>query len=370
MVVSLPYGPVSSVHSTFRRSDLSHSPYVFFYEVTRACDLVCQHCRADAQRQSHPNELDPAAGKRLIRQLNAFPKPPILVLTGGDPMKRRDIFELVEFAAHNGVRTAMTPSATPLMTRQAVRRLKDVGLERIAVSLDGADPATHDALRQVAGSYDRTRQIMADARDAGFPLQVNTTVTRRNLDQIDLMANQLAEEHITLWSLFFLVPVGRAHQAQSITAAEYEQVFARLWRHALQHPYGIKTTEAHHYRRFVLQRRRERQRDPNTREHGTPRRPPVGISDGNGVMFVSHIGEIFPSGFLPIECGRFPFDSVVDVYQRSALFVALRNPDQFKGKCGRCEYRRICGGSRARAFAYTGDPLESDPDCIYEPHTG
>lgn len=357
----------------YTRADFSRSPMVVFYEVTRACDLACKHCRACAQPLRDPNELGSEEARGLIAQLTEFPKPPLLVFTGGDPLKRPDVFDLVCHSVKLGLETAMTPSATPLVTREAIQQLREAGLSRLAVSLDGADAATHDEFRGVSGSFQRTFEVMADARQAGLPLQVNTTITRRNIDQVDALADLLAVQEIVLWSVFFLVPVGRGVDELRISPAEYEAVFERLWNHAQRQPYGIKTTEAPHYRRFVLQRRGNPQQcrgscspatsklDANT----SPQRAPLGINDGKGVMFIDHTGQVFPTGFLPIACGRFPLDSVVDVYQHSTLFRRLRDPDSFEGKCGLCEFRHACGGSRARAYALSGNPLASDPDCAY-----
>jgi radical SAM protein len=348
-------------------ADLSHSPFLVFYEITRACDLACAHCRACAQSRRHPLELTTGESLDLVDNLLRFDKPPLLVLTGGDPLKRPDVFDVVSYAVNRGLQVAMTPSATPLVTRQALARLRDAGLGRLAVSLDAADAATHDAFRRVPGSYQRTLEILADARDLGLSLQINTTITSGNVHQVDAMADLVARQGVALWSVFFLVPVGRGQDQQRISPEQYEAVFERLWHHASTRPMGIKTTEAHHYRRFVLQRMGNPQRHAPSHAGDRLHRAPLGINDGKGVLFVSHTGQIFPSGFMPIECGRFPRDCVVDVYRHSDLFRALRRPDEFHGKCGRCEFRHICGGSRARAYALTGDPLASEPDCIYQP---
>jgi radical SAM protein with 4Fe4S-binding SPASM domain len=250
----------------------------------------------------------------------------------------------------------MTPSATPLVTRDAIARLKKSGLHRLAVSLDGADAATHDGFRGVAGSFQRTMEVVRDARRAHLPVQINITIARHNVAQLDAIADLLSDLDIELWSVFFLVPTGRALAEQRLSADECEAVFEKLWRHTKRQRYTIKTTEAPHFRRFLLQR--------NTH---LPTAGAIGTNDGRGVMFVSHIGEIYPSGFLPICCGRFPLDSLVRVYQSAELFVALRDGSRLRGKCGECEFRNICGGSRARAFGINGDPLAEEPDCTYQP---
>ncbi len=352
----------------YTADDFHHSPFVVFYELTRACDLACAHCRACAQPMRHPGELTPAQSRQLMDDLARFPKPPLVVFTGGDPLKREDIFDLTRYAVRQtGLTVAMTPSATPLVTPEALSNLQQAGLSRLAVSLDGVDARTHDDFRRVAGSYDLTLTIMTQARRMGLPLQVNTTITRRNEHQVDALASFLGTQGIVLWSVFFLIPVGRGLREERISPQGYERVFERLWHHAGRQPYGIKTTEAHHYRRFVLERQGDPQRDPAA--HAGPRiqRAPLGVNDGKGVLFISHVGQVFPSGFMPIDCGRFPRQSVVDIYQQSPLLRQLRDPDLLQGKCGVCEHRAICGGSRARAYALTRNPLASEPDCLFQP---
>jgi radical SAM protein len=350
--------------------DFSQSPLIVFYELTRACDLVCLHCRACAQAQSDANELTTCESKQLIDRLTRFPRPPMLVLTGGDPLKRGDVFELIEHAVASGLETAITPSATPLVTDRAVRRLRDEGIARLAVSLDGADAATHDRMRGVGGSFDQTLRILAAGRECEIPVQVNTTLTPANLDQIEAMAELMERAEIVLWSVFFIVPVGRATAGLRLFAAQHEQVFARLWEESRRRPYAIKTTEAPHYRRFVVQQRKSA--SGATTIPGTApdvRGRFLGVNDGKGIMFISHTGLIHPSGFLPIVCGMFPFNDPVVVYQDSPLFRRLRDADRLQGECGVCEFRKICGGSRARAFAVTGDPFASEPDCVYTPRS-
>ena len=351
----------------YTADDFAHSPFVLFYEITRACDLLCKHCRACAQPNKHPNELTAEQSRTLIGQIASFPKPPVLIFTGGDPMKRDDVYDLVSLAVSKGVSTAMTPSATPLVTREALTKLKEAGLSRLAVSLDGIDARTHDEFRGVPGSFDRTLEIMREAREIGLPLQVNTTITNRNVDQVDPLAEMLEGMGIVLWSVFFLVPVGRGLAEQRVAPAQYEQIFERLYQHSITRSYGIKTTEAPHYRRFVLQRNGNPQHQPGAMPPGRIQRAPLGVNDGKGTLFVSHTGRVYPSGFLPIDCGKFPEESIIDIYQKSELFNKLRNPDLFHGKCGCCEYRQLCGGSRARAYALTRDPLGSEIDCGYLP---
>jgi radical SAM protein len=347
--------------------DFNVSPMIVFYELTRACDLVCLHCRACAQSRPDPNELSNSLSRRLIDQVASFPARPMLVLTGGDPLKRADVYDLISHAVDRGLETAITPSPTPLVTAEAIGRLKAAGIHRMAVSIDGADAETHDALRGVAGSFAQTQRIMAEARELRIPVQVNTTLNPTNYGQIEAIADMLADQGIVLWSVFLIVPVGRATESLRLSGAQYEAAFARLYVQSQRQPYGIKTTEGMHYRRFVAQQQvRARQAGERTGV-ARPRYLTMGINDGKGVMFVSHTGLIHPSGFMPLLCGMFPFNHVVDVYQKSPIFRRLRQPDTFEGKCGYCEYRNLCGGSRARAYNVTGNPYAAETDCIYQP---
>ncbi len=381
--------------------DFGQGPLMFYYEVTQACDLECQHCRASAQPEADPEQLGTAQSLALLEQVATFPQPPVVVFTGGDPLKRPDLLELIGHARELGLQTALTPSATPLATFDALRQAQQAGISCLGISLDGADAPTHDAFRGWEGSYERTLQMLGYARELELPVQVNTTVTRRNVADIDAMAELFADQQIMMWSVFFLVPVGRGTLEERIAPEEYEVVFEKLWRQSQRQPYGIKTTEAPHYRRFVIEQggdplagrthpRLERgggrgeqlpavagdmpasedekkSSPPAGSRIGRAHRAPLGVGDGKGVMFVSHTGEIYPAGFLPLVCGRFPEVSVVTTYQSHPTFVALREPAGFGGKCGICEYRDICGGSRSRAFAVTGDPLGDEPDCVYIP---
>lgn len=350
----------------YARSDANHSPLLVFYELTQACDLACTHCRACAQPRANPCELNSDESKKLIDQLAEFPKPPMLVLTGGDPLKRQDIYELIDHAKSRGLDVSITPAATELASDDAIRRLQERGVSRLAVSLDGADAEMHDGLRRVPGSFRKTLDILRSARDIGLPTQVNTVVTRANWHHIDRLAELLANEGIVLWSVFFVVPVGRAAENYCLSATETEAVFEMLWAQSKRNNYLIKTTEAPHYRRFVQQQLKASKAQPGqSRQPG--RGVPTGLNDGKGVMFVSHTGMIHPSGFMPIVCGVFPFEHVVRVYQESPIFRGLRDAERLEGKCGACEYRNLCGGSRARAYATTGNPFAEEPTCVYVP---
>jgi AdoMet-dependent heme synthase len=348
--------------------DLNQCPLIVIWETTQSCDLACCHCRASAQPMRHPLELTTRESEKLIRDV-ADLRPPIFIFTGGDPLKRPDIYHLVRYAASYNLHPAMTPSATPLLTREAIFELKRAGLSRLAVSLDGSVPALHDVFRGVEGSFARTLQAIQWANEAGVPIQVNTTLSHRNLHDLDDMAALLKEFKLVLWSLFFLVPTGRGQTEGLPTAEEFEQTFAKLYKFAQEMPYKIKTTEAQHYRRFILQQRSLRKKTPIADLIGSGQSIPgvLPINDGKGFVFVSHIGEVFPSGFLPVSAGTVRKQSLTDIYRNSELLVSLRDTSNLKGKCHECEFKEICGGSRARAYALNGDMFAEDSCCSYIP---
>ncbi len=337
--------------------DFSQAPFLVIWEVTQACDLACVHCRASALARRNPLELSTEEGFHLLEEIRGFGDP-LMVFTGGDPLKRPDLFALVEHSVGLGLRTTVTPSATPLLTREAIQRFRATGVARMALSLDGPDAESHDGFRRVAGSFDRTLAALELAREAGLPTQVNTTVTRRNAHRLDEIAALVERSGARLWSVFFLVATGRAAVEDDLDAAGYERVFEFLYELARTAPFALKTTEAQHYRRYVAQRRKAA---------GEPVGPQPAINDGKGFVFVSHTGQIFPSGFLPVAAGNVRRDSLRDIYRTSPLFRSLRDSAQLGGKCGRCEFRNLCGGSRSRAYALTGDYLAEDQRCIYQP---
>lgn len=352
--------------------DFNQRPFIAIWEVTQACDLACVHCRASAQPERHPMELTTAEGKDLINQVAAF-EVPVFVLTGGDPIKRPDLFELIAHARSVGVRVSLTPSATPLLTRDIIVRLKEAGLARLAVSMDGFCPATHDAFRGLTGSFARTLDAVRWANEIGLPLQINTTFSRRNIGEIDSIVALMEKLNITLWSVFFLVPTGRGKLNDLLSAEEFEQVFARLHSLSRTASFDIKTTEAQHYRRYLLQQKvAERNSGAETfaataRVADTIGRAPRGLNDGKGFVFVSHTGEVFPSGFLPLAAGSIRQLDLASIYRNSPLFRNLRDSSMLEGKCGACEFKQICGGSRARAYALTGNPHAEESCCSYVP---
>jgi radical SAM protein len=296
----------------------------------------------------------------------------VFVLTGGDPIKRPDLFELIAHARKVGVRVSLTPSATPLLTRDVVFRLKEAGLARLAVSMDGASAETHDSFRGLSGSFARTLDAVRWANEAGLPVQINTTFSGRNICEIDAIVALMQQLKITLWSVFFLVPTGRGKLNDLLSADEFEQVFAKI--HALSKTAGfdIKTTEAQHYRRYALQQKVAERKagivsDVPTRVEDAIGRAPRGLNDGKGFVFISHTGDLFPSGFLPQSAGSIRQQPLADIYRHSPVFLALRDTSKLEGKCGACEFKEICGGSRARAYALTGNPHGEEPCCAYVP---
>ncbi|HLK09494.1 MAG TPA: radical SAM protein [Candidatus Angelobacter sp.] len=343
--------------------DLNQTPLVLIWEVTRACDLACFHCRASAQPSRNPLELSTEEGKKLIDDIAEL-DPPIFIFTGGDPLKRPDIFELVKYAADKDLHPAMTPSATQLLNRDSLRSLKQAGLRRLALSLDGSTPASHDSVRGVTGSFARTLDALYWANAIGLPVQINTTVSRRNIAELENILSVIRNFRIVMWSLLFMVPTGRAEAADLPSPEEFESAFARIYRLAQDVPFKVKTTEAQHYRRYMLQQRRRKNPDESP-DQGVPGILPV--NEGKGFMFISHTGEVQPSGFLPLSAGNVRSASVGDIYRNSELFQQLRNTGNLGGKCGECEFREICGGSRARAYALTGDAFAQDPSCAYVP---
>ena len=308
--------------------DFNERPYIVIWEVTQACDLACVHCRASAQPRRNPRELSTEEGKRLIDEI-AQMQVPVFVLTGGDPIKRPDLFELIEHGRTVGVRVSLTPSATPLLTRDVIQRLKQSGLARLAVSLDGSYREVHDVFRGMSGSFDRTMEAIEWANEAGLPVQINTTFGRTNVADCDNIAALLETKQIALWSVFF-VPTGRGRIADLLSAEEFEEVFAKLYRLSQRARFHIKTTEAQHYRRYVLQQQVAERRNSKVKHNDetakvmdTIGRAPRGLNDGKGFVFVSHLGEVFPSGFLPFTAGNVRSDSLQPDLPRVSNFSGI-----------------------------------------------
>ena len=342
------------------------SPLLVIWEVTQACDLACVHCRASAQPDRHPSELNTEQGYKLLDDIRAFGDP-LMVFTGGDPLKRPDLYDLIRRSVKLGLRTNVTPSATPLLTAEAIDGFQAAGVTRMAISLDGPDAQIHDEFRGIPGTFDRALFALRHAQKIGLDTQLQTTVTRRNMHTLPRIAEIAAEVGTQMWSLFFLVVIGRAEDTDDLTAEEYEQVFEFMYNTSKTASFGIKTTEAMHYRRYIAQRMKQDRGEAPQSASGMMWRT-AGVSDGKGFVFVSHTGEIFPSGFLPVSAGNVTAQPLPVVYRDSELFRDLRDVSKRGGKCGVCEYVKICGGSRSRAYASTGDYLAADPRCVYQPH--
>ncbi|ADB60613.1 Radical SAM domain protein [Haloterrigena turkmenica DSM 5511] len=353
--------------------DTSDRPMVLIWELTQACGLACDHCRADARPNRHPDELPTAEGKRLLEDAAEFGDGQLVVLSGGDPLVRDDVEELIAHGDDLGLRMTITPSGTGSLTADRIRAMADAGLKRMAVSIDGATPESHDEFRGETGSFEETIRAVEDAKAAGLPVQVNTTVCRQTVGELPEIRDLLREIGAVMWSVFFLVPIGRGRILEPINPDEADAVMAWLDEVSDEEPFGLKTTEAPHYRRVSMQRQRARA-DENGKDDGSDGGPPAqgikrrgGIVAGDGFAFVSHTGEVFPSGFLPESAGNVRQRPVTELYRESELFRNLRDRDTLTGKCGACPYRHVCGGSRSRAFATTGDPFASDPLCPYVP---
>ena len=360
----------STLSLIIKERDYHQNPFIVIWEVTRACALKCLHCRAEAQYKADPRQLSFEEGKRLIDQISELDNP-LFVFTGGDPLMRPDLFELARYAIEDRkLPVSMTPSATPKVTREAIRKAKEVGLSRWAFSLDGSCADIHDHFRGTKGSFDLTMKGIEYLKELQIPIQVNTTVSRYNLEDLPAIAERVKEMGAVLWSVFFLIPTGRGMEKDMITADEHEEVMRWLTEIQSKMPYGVKATEAPHYRRVFLQEKRKL--GESFPVNGPKRedllgRAPKGVNDGDGFVFISHIGDVYPSGFLPVVCGNIREQTLGDIYRNSPVMKELRDRSLLKGKCGMCEFKEICGGSRARAYAVTGDYLESDPYCAYIP---
>jgi radical SAM protein with 4Fe4S-binding SPASM domain len=344
-----------------RSSARDANPQVVIWEVTRACHLACAHCRAEAIPHRHPLELTTEEGLRFLDQV-VEARPAVFILTGGDPALRPDLLELCQEATRKGLRVALSPSATPRLLKTDFAALRRAGVRRMSLSLDGPDEASHDAFRRVKGTWRRTWEARRLAAEAGIAIQINTTITAGNVRRFDEFARLMDEIKPEAWTVFLLVPVGRATSEDLPSAEAVEQFLVRLSDHAARAPYPIKTTEAHHFRRILLQRRGEL--PPHVVANGG-----YGIRDAKGFVFISHTGEVCPSGFLPLVAGNVRTANLLDLYRNHPDFTRLRDSNTLGGKCGRCEYRFVCGGSRARAYMMTGDYMAEEPMCSYYPQS-
>ncbi|MFQ5668084.1 MAG: TIGR04053 family radical SAM/SPASM domain-containing protein [Candidatus Binatia bacterium] len=359
--------------------DFAVAPFLVIWETTQACDLACTHCRASAQPLRHPAELTTDEGKRLLSETAAMGTP-VFILSGGDPVKRPDLCVLIRHGKAVGLRMGTIPAAADSLTEDLVHQLKDAGLDQLALSLDFPRAELHDAFRGVPGAFDKTMAAAQWAHRSGLPLQINSTLCGRSAPFLREMAALVERLGVVFWEVFFLVPVGRGEALGGLTPEQCEELFAILYRVQKRSRFIVKVTEAPHYRRYVAQheargggrapahpgilpRLLQRSEGPG-HTVGLARR---GVNAGNGFAFVSHTGDVFPSGFLPLCAGNVRSQELAEIYRHSPLFRALRDADALLGRCGRCEYRTICGGSRSRAYALTRNHLATDPWCGYEP---
>ena len=366
--------------------DLSTRPFIVIWEVTRACQLACRHCRADAIPHRDPLELTTDEGRALLDDLAAYGPPrPMVVLTGGDPFERPDLVELVRYGTSIGLHVSVAPSVTPRLTADALRALRDAGAHAVSLSLDGATAESHDRFRGIPGVFDATLEAARHVRALGLRLQINTTVTAGNVDELPEVLARAILADVSLWSVFFLVPTGRGGAIEPLGAHQVEEVLH--WLHDIADLVPVKATEAPHFRRLALQRAgvddldvafpvgplRSRLRSRTAELVGGvtpgPRRPrpPIDVNAGRGFAFVDHHGRVHPSGFLPLPAGSVRTEPFSTIYRDAPLLQALRDHTRLRGRCGACEFAPVCGGSRSHAYATSGDPLEEDPACAYQP---
>lgn len=348
---------------------------VVMWELTRACRLACVHCPIGAQPRRSPLELSTYEAYKTIDQIVSL-NPDEVIITGGDPLERADLFQLLDYARRRGLHPSLMVSPTPLLTGAAIGKLKHNGLSRIVISVDSPAPERHDSGSGISGQFGSTLLAIRWARTAELPVEINTLLNRRNIHELRPLAELLGDVDVQRWNIYFLVPVGGARRTESLTAAEAEEVFAKLYALSKQVPFPIRTFEAPQYRRYVLQQavaERQRSIDSYFDANGTGLR--IGDDTGhaavavNNFLYISHTGEVSISPFLPLTAGNVRYQPLSTVFRYGELFAALRDEVNLKGKCGRCEFRTVCGGSRARAFAVTGDLFASDPLCAYQPGT-
>jgi len=382
MSTSKPVGKGAPLQPPWTRPiDFAEKPIFVCWETTKSCLLSCRHCRATAIRSSLPGELDTAAGLALIDQLLEFGEPyPALLFTGGDPLMRSDIFDLIRRARERGIYTAVAASVTPLLGNDRMDLMRDLGVEVVSVSLDGASPAVHDRIREIDGTWQATLDAIQRASERGLRMQVNTTVMNSNLHQLADIFHLVRERGAVAWEVFFLVRTGRGSSLENPDAAQCDQAAQFLY-DCTRYGIPVRTSEGPFFRRVALQR----QKDPHPpggalyeelaqrlrQLEGPPRNPPAvrmsGTGDGKGILFIAHDGEVYPSGFLPLSCGNVTTGTLKAIYTTHPLLVDLRTPSRLKGRCGACEFAPVCGGSRSRAYAEFDDPLQEDPSCVYEP---
>jgi radical SAM protein len=373
--------------------DFNNKPLLIFWELTRACKLKCRHCRADAILNPLPDELTLDEGFNVIDDIKGFGKPyPTLILTGGDPLMKKGFEDILRYAYENGIPLGIAPTVSELLTESILKTLLKYDVKHVSISLDGGYPYTHDYIRGLNGHFEATIETLRKLIGLGFNVQVNTLVCRVNVLELPEILNLLLRMNVKVWELFFLVKVGRGVEVEDLNPQEYEDTLHFLY-DALSYGVNVRTVEAPFFRRVILTRSKSDTGNPSvddiTQKYGLSRlykmlaakleevghvkiqNVNVGVRrpatrDGYGVIFIAYNGDIYPSGFTPLKLGNVKDGSIVDVYRSNKILQTIRL-SVFKGRCGICEYRHICGGSRARAFATRGDVLDEDPACIYNP---
>lgn len=345
---------------------LGKGPRLVAWEVTRRCNLNCVHCRASAERGPYPGELNPEICLRILEQIAATGNP-IVILTGGEPLLRNDIFDLASRGTELGLRMVMATNGT-LLTREIVETMKASGIKRVSVSLDGPDASSHDQFRQVPGAFDWSINGVRFLRDAHLDFQINTTVTKHNVKRVPEMLDVAIKLGAVAHHIFLLVPTGRAKDMvdQEIDSLEYENLLHWFYERGKEVPIHLKATCAPHYYRILRQEAHKRGERVDFETYGLDA-VTRGCLGGTGFCFISHDGVVQPCGYLELDCGNVTQDSFEKIWGESAVFKRLRDFSQYEGKCGRCEYLRVCGGCRARAFEATGNFLAEEPLCLYQP---
>lgn len=372
MPVSTPArGEADSSGSQNQPSDNSASvptihvrPRQVTWKMTRACDWKISRSRM-ARMIPDKEELATAEAFHLIQEI-ADMRVPLLMLTGGDPLLRLDLFPIVEFAARRSVRTCLALLPTPPLTWEVISELKELGLVRVAFWLHGSSAQRHDKHMGISGTYRRTLEIVRSCHEVGLPVQINTMVSTKNFHDLDSMIELLMRMDVNLWNVFFQVPANLDEIVTMLSAEQHEEIFAKLYSASQYVQFQIKTTEGQHYQRFVLQQRM-RESHGKMGESDGHSRTPKGVNDSRASVFIDHRGEVYPSRFLPFAAGNLTNEPLSRLFRESSLFVSLRETSRLKGKCGQCPFNNACGGSRARAYAMTGDLFAADPRCTFEP---
>ena len=340
-------------------------PLQVTWEMTQACDWKPAGTRAAARTARDHHRFSTAEAFHLVEEVAAM-RVPLLALTGGDPLLRPDLLPVIEFASRHSVRTSLTLLPTPLLDAEAISGFKASGLMRVGFWLHGSTAELDDAYWAVRGSHRRTLEIIGSCHEEQLPVQINTIFARRNFHDVDPMIELLTRLDVDLWNVFFFVPPTREESREMLTADEHEQIFARLYAASKVVAFHIKTTEGQHYQRYLLQQR-VRESHGRITEADVASSAPKGVNEGKGFVFINHRGEVYPSRFLPLSAGNVMAQALAEVYCDSPLFVSLHDISRLKGKCGRCLFRTVCGGSRARAYAATGDLFAAEPCCAYQP---